>query len=165
MRFQDVYSHDGVDSAAGDELQVAVVDAPEATLETVELLERLAALTPRPPINLVLYYSVLGARSAWRSRQQARDPETPVAAGQCTTDVTSSPRPDAPIRTRTNRLWAELMHRSFGFEVLACPRCGDRLELIALIEGPNVIVLIVLGKERYSFCPPNACPGRRRMAR
>ncbi len=43
--------------------------------EPVELLERLAALTPRPPINLLLYYGVLGARSAWRSRLQALDPE------------------------------------------------------------------------------------------
>jgi hypothetical protein len=32
--------------------------------EPVELLERLAALTPRPRINLLLYYGVLGARSA-----------------------------------------------------------------------------------------------------
>jgi hypothetical protein len=31
------------------------------------------------------------------------------------------------------------MQRSFGFDVLACPRCGDRLELIALIEDPSVI--------------------------
>jgi hypothetical protein len=29
--------------------------------------------------------------------------------------------------------------RSFGFDVLACPRCGDRLDLIALIEDPTVI--------------------------
>ena len=43
--------------------------------EPVELLERLAALTPRPRINLLLYYGVLGARSAWRSRLQAREPE------------------------------------------------------------------------------------------
>jgi hypothetical protein len=38
--------------------------------EPVELLQRLAALTPRPRINLLLYYGVLGARSAWRSRLQ-----------------------------------------------------------------------------------------------
>jgi hypothetical protein len=31
------------------------------------------------------------------------------------------------------------MRRSFGFDVLACPRCGDRLELIALIEDSKVI--------------------------
>jgi hypothetical protein len=31
------------------------------------------------------------------------------------------------------------MQQSFGFDVLRCPRCGDRLELIALIEDPTVI--------------------------
>jgi len=30
--------------------------------EPLELLERLASLAPRPPINLLLYYGVLGAR-------------------------------------------------------------------------------------------------------
>ena len=45
----------------------------------VELLERLAALTPRPRINLLLYYGVLGARSAWRSRLRSREPDTPVS--------------------------------------------------------------------------------------
>ena len=31
------------------------------------------------------------------------------------------------------------MQRSFGFDVLACPRCGGRLRLIALIdEGPTI---------------------------
>ena len=33
-----------------------------------------------------------------------------------------------------NGLWAELMRRSLGLDVLACPRCGARLTLIALIE-------------------------------
>ena len=36
--------------------------------DPVELLERLAALTPRPRINLILYYGVLAPRAAWRSR-------------------------------------------------------------------------------------------------
>lgn len=31
-----------------------------------ELLERLAALTPRPRVNLILYYGVLAPRAAWR---------------------------------------------------------------------------------------------------
>ncbi|HXH26250.1 MAG TPA: hypothetical protein VNI78_13440, partial [Vicinamibacterales bacterium] len=34
---------------------------------------RAASLTPRPRINLLLYYGVLGARSAWRSRIAAPD--------------------------------------------------------------------------------------------
>ena len=31
------------------------------------------------------------------------------------------------------------MQRSFGFDVLACPRCGGRLRLIALIEAAAVV--------------------------
>jgi hypothetical protein len=42
-------------------------------------------------------------------------------------------------RPRTNWLWAELLQRSFGLDVLECSRCGSRLELIALIETPPVI--------------------------
>lgn len=91
--------------------------------EPVELLERLAALTPRPRINLLLYYGVLGARSAWRSRLQAREPDTAVARDRGTTAVDSSSRA-TPIPSRRTWLWAELMQRSFGFDVFACPRAG-----------------------------------------
>ena len=84
--------------------------------DPIELLERLAALTPRPRINLLLDYGVLGARSAWRSRlaegHRLAPLVTPFARGAGTT-----------ARPRTNWLWAELMQRTFGFDVLACPRC------------------------------------------
>ena len=119
--------------------------------------EQFRRRAPRPRINLLLYDGVPGARSAWRSRLQAREPDTPITAGQCTTNVESSSRRVAPIPPRTNWLWAELLQRSFGFDrgpqradfarwgggVLACPRCWDRLELIALIEDPKVIQRIL----------------------
>jgi len=35
------------------------------------------------------------------------------------------------------------MARTFGFDVLACPRCGGRLRLIALIEEAAVIERIL----------------------
>ena len=35
--------------------------------DPLELLERLAVLTPRPRVNLILYYGVLAPRAAWRS--------------------------------------------------------------------------------------------------
>ena len=104
--------------------------------EPQELLERLASLTPRPRINLLLYYGVLGARSAWRSRIAA----TGRASSEAPLAMTGDPvLPTATDPPKTNWLWAELMQRSFGFDVLACPRCGDRLELIALIEDPSVL--------------------------
>lgn len=35
------------------------------------------------------------------------------------------------------------MRRTFGFDVLACPRCGGHLRLIALIEQAAVIQRIL----------------------
>ena len=35
------------------------------------------------------------------------------------------------------------MQRSFGFDVLACPRCPGRLTLVALIQEPAVIARIL----------------------
>jgi hypothetical protein len=128
--------------------------------DPIELLERLAALTPRPRINLVLYYGVLGARAAWRPRLGA--PDAPAGArdvaGQ---DNNAEPRAASktPERPGPNRLWAELMQRSFGFDVLVCPRCGGRLRLIALIEEARVIHRI-LGHLGLPTEVPAPCPAR-----
>jgi hypothetical protein len=99
--------------------------------DPLELLERLAALMPRPRINLVLYYGVLGAHAAWRARLGG------VAAAPAGSATAPAPDPARPCRG--NRLWAQLLARSFGFAALACPRCGGRLRLIALIEDAHVI--------------------------
>lgn len=121
----------------------------------LELLERLAALTPRPRINLVLYYGVLAAHAAWRPRLPAPGAEALPAAPSASRDVqqatdaatasastggTSSKTVARPSARRgSNWLWAELMQRSFGFDVLACARCGGRFELIAVIEQAAVV--------------------------
>jgi len=106
----------------------------------VELLERLAVLIPRPRVNLVLYHGVLGARAASRSRVVAFG-----TAGETTAPDAAPPDPPRPARPATSggRPWAELMRRSYGLDVLACPRCGGRLRLVALIDDPSVIERIL----------------------
>jgi hypothetical protein len=47
-----------------------------------------------------------------------------------------------PPRNEAPR-WADLMRRTFGIDVLACPRCGGRFRLIALIEEASVIERIL----------------------
>ena len=51
------------------------------------------------------------------------------------------------------------MRRSFGIDVLACPRCGGRLALIAIVEDPAVIgrILRHLGLQATI---PEPCPAR-----
>lgn len=39
--------------------------------------------------------------------------------------------------------WANLMRRAFDVDVLACPRCGGRLRLLATIEDPVAIRAIL----------------------
>jgi len=40
------------------------------------------------------------------------------------------------------------MRRAFGVDVLACPRCGGRLRLIALVEDPKAIRSILAAHAR-----------------
>ena len=35
--------------------------------------------------------------------------------------------------------WAALMRRAFDLDILRCPRCAGRMELIATIDDPDVI--------------------------
>jgi hypothetical protein len=88
--------------------------------EPLEFLEKLAALTPRPRINLILYHGVLGPHARWRSRI------VPGPARQ-TLDPGASPeqaRGASADETRHWR-WADLMRRAFDIDVLACPQCGN----------------------------------------
>jgi len=127
--------------------------------DPVELLERLAALTPRPRINLILYHGVLAPRAAWR---RAVVPAREGAQGRQTRDNSAGETDGTPPQRPPNRTWAELMQRSFGFDVLACPRCAGRLKLVALIQDDAVIQRIlrhlglpdVVPEMRPSRAPP-----------
>jgi hypothetical protein len=107
----------------------------QLVFDPVEFLERLAALVPRPRINLVLYYGVLAPRAAWR---EAVVP-SPATEGADTPGAADACRHGGRVGRRPNRAWAELMERSFGFDVLACPRCAGRMTLVALIRDAAVV--------------------------
>jgi hypothetical protein len=107
--------------------------------DPVEFLGRLAVLIPRPRINLILYHGVLAPRAAWRS---AIVPSLAVPGGEVTARVADATPADAEAvarRRARGQTWAALMARTFGLDVLACPRCGGRLRLVALIEQRAVI--------------------------
>ena len=115
---------------------------PHLLFDPIELLERLAALTPRPRVNLILYHGVLGARAAWRSlvgQYGTTDGTRPT--GDSATAV-EEPAPQEP-HAGGNYLWADLMRRSLALDVLARPRCGGRLRLIAVVDNPAVVARIL----------------------
>ena len=103
--------------------------------DAVELLERLAALTPRPRINLILYHGVLAPPAAWRRAvvpSSVTAPETFPEPAAC--EASTECADGAHAGRLPNRTWAELRQRRFGVDVLACPRCAGRLQLVALIQ-------------------------------
>jgi hypothetical protein len=79
--------------------------------------------------------------------------------------VATSASPDASDESTTAPVsrhwaWADLMRRAFDLDVLACPRCGGRLRLIATIEDPDAIrAILVAGtgsRELADRAPPFA---------
>jgi hypothetical protein len=114
----------------------------QLVFEPLELLEKLAALIPRPRINLVLYHGVLAPHCGWRARvvaYGAPPAEVPVVASA------SAEASDEPMTAPVCRhwAWADLMRRAFDIDVLACPRCGGRLRLIGTVEDLDVIRAIL----------------------
>jgi hypothetical protein len=103
----------------------------------IEFLEKLAAIIPRPAVNLLLYHGVLAPRARWRSRVVSYDrPALNLTAHA----VDASPRGASIPGAWT---WAALMRRVFDLDVLACPRCGGRLRVIATVQDPLAVQAIL----------------------
>ena len=71
-------------------------------------------------------------------------------------ELEARPRAAVPTPTWT---WPALMRRVFDLDVLACPRCGGRLRVIATIQDPAVArtILAHLGLA-LSPEPPGPAP-------
>jgi hypothetical protein len=155
--------------------------------EPLTLLERLAALTPRPRINVLLYHGVLAPRAKRRAAvvaygradaaatpddcAQIADPAgAPVPAPSA--PVVPVPGPwaitpelmDLPLCAPPPRRWrwAELLRRVFAVDVLACPNCGGRMRVLATIDDPEVVrrILTHLGLTGDKGPPADPWPCR-----
>jgi hypothetical protein len=130
--------------------------------EPQELVERLAALVPPPRVNLVRYFGVLGPAARFRPVVVPKsETTTPLLHPGCPArpriTATNTGNPNEKRRSRSrNYSWAQLMTRIFGVDVLACPRCGARMRILAAIHPPDAIrkILVCLGLPSRS--PPIA---------
>jgi len=103
--------------------------------EPIEFLEKLAALIPRPGVNLLLYHGVLAARAHWRAHV--------LGYGRPAPDTVT--RQACPVVSTHTWSWAVLMRRALGLDVLACPRCGGHV--FSLVKngtpiGPGRMVVV-----------------------
>jgi hypothetical protein len=115
------------------------------------LLSRLAASVPGPRHHTVRYAGVLASASKVRSLIAPK--KTEAEAQQCTHRPCEHAEPsasseagqaDAESRSRgAYRPWAELLKRSFGFDILVCPNhakgCQGRMRMVAMVTDPKEV--------------------------
>ncbi|MBI3782975.1 MAG: transposase [Deltaproteobacteria bacterium] len=141
--------------------------------EPLELLEKLAAMIPKPRINLLIYHGVLAPHARQRSAAVRRAHEGaqrervspgegsapgPVdlpGTAQGIETVTSgiavagppgtgtSPRPPPGYTRPKHYAWADLLQRTFSIDILECPECGGRLRFLATIETRAIVEKIL----------------------
>jgi hypothetical protein len=92
----------------------------EVALEPLELMDKLAALIPRPRANTLRFHGVYAANAHLREQVVPRL-ERPM-------------NPEGVCQDRSRRsTWAELLRRVFGVDLFTCPRCSSRMQRIAYI--------------------------------
>jgi hypothetical protein len=113
----------------------------------LEFMQRLAALVPRPRLNLIRFHGVLAPNAKLRSEI--------VPGGSENSNDTPDDSGSAPHQSASARMsWARLLKRVFDIDVEHCPHCGGTLKIIAAIEDPSVIARILA----HLGLPPRAPP-------
>ncbi len=102
--------------------------------EPLDFMARLAALVPRPRVNLTRYHGVFAPNSPWRGAI------TPGRRGRgVRPGVSDEEQEKTPAERRAAMTWSQRLKRVFGIDIETCPACGGAVRIIASIEDPAVI--------------------------
>lgn len=103
--------------------------------EPLDFIARLAALVPKPRVNLTRFHGVFAPNSKHRARI------TPAGRGKG--GKRSKTSDNADNRTTAERhaamTWAQRLKRVFNIDIETCERCQGPVRIIACIEDPAVI--------------------------
>ena len=127
--------------------------------EPLDFIARLAALVPRPRVNLTRFHGVFAPNSKHRARV------TPAKRGRGgQRSATKDMEEPTPAERRASMSWAQRLKRVFGIDIETCPACGGAVRIIASIEDPVVIEKILTHLERKNAAatavrlPPSRAP-------
>lgn len=92
-------------------------------LEPLDFMARLAALVPRPRLNLTRFHGIFAPNIKHRHKTVPRRPRGGI----------DNDKPLAPMS------WAQRLKRVSTIDIESCPDCGGKLRVIASIEAPWLI--------------------------
>ena len=103
--------------------------------EPLDFLARLAALVPKPRVNLTRFHGVFAPNSKYRIKI------TPAKRGKGRKRGAGEDEPccSSPAERRAAMTWAQRLKRVFSIDIEVCPKCGGAVKIIASIEDPVVI--------------------------
>ena len=101
--------------------------------EPLDFIATLAALVPKPRVNLIRYHGVFAPNSAHRARV------TKAGRGKgATGQAAAHTPPNSPTEQRAGMTWAQRLKRVLGIDIESCPACGGALRILACIsQGSN----------------------------
>lgn len=101
--------------------------------EPLDFIARLAALVPRPRVNLTRYHGVFAPNSPHRALV------TKAGRGRgAKREASEAVEEDTPATRRPAMTRAQRLKRVFRIDVEACQACGGAMRIIASIEDPVV---------------------------
>jgi ribosomal protein S27E len=110
--------------------------------EPLDFIARLAALVPRPRVNLTRYHGLFAPRA--RHRQQVvPSPAAFTATGSTHQGDEPERAPVPPPHPRAPMTWMQRLKRVFDIDLSECPLCGAPMRVIAEITDPKVIAQIL----------------------
>ncbi len=119
----------------------------------VDVLDRLAALVPRPRLHLIRFNGGLALNAALRSLVVPKPPTAARRAFGAADAGTDGMK--AQATSRPGLRWADLLRRVYDIDMRSGPNCGlGTLEPIATILDPDAIARILDAIDRRSRAPP-----------
>ncbi len=100
--------------------------------EPLDFIAKLAALVPKPRVNLTRFHGVFAPNSKHRALV------TPAKRGRGHKARVVEERP-SPAERRASLTWAKRLKRVFNIDTKTCSECTGAVKVIACIEDPKVI--------------------------
>ena len=136
-------------------------------MSPLEIMQRLAAMVPRPRLHLIRFHGVLAPNAKVRALvvpQEVLQAPKPAPQEAKPAECEANCAHYRPVRLR----WAKLLKRVFDLDLEHCPNCGGELKIIAAIleqpgnrEDPHALGSAGPGAASGAGARPGAASGLR----